>query len=106
MNYNGTSIDRGIFQLNSLTFRNLSEDDFFNPEVNAFHGLRYLEFCLDQGVDDAQALAIYNAGLSRVIRGQTPSSTLRYTAGVLSYEAALLEDFTDFILSQFPPAIA
>jgi len=106
VNYNGTSIDRGIFQLNSLTFRNLSEDDFFNPEVNAFHGLRYLEFCLDQGADNAQALAIYNAGLSRVIRGQTPSSTLRYTAGVLSYEAALLEDFTNFILSQFPPAIA
>jgi len=106
VNHNGSSVDRGLFQLNSLTFRNLSADDFFNPEVNAFHGLRYLEFCLEEGKDDAQALAIYNAGLTRVIRGQTPRSTLRYTQHVLSYEAALLEEFRTFILSQFPPAIA
>jgi len=106
VNYNGSSVDRGLFQLNSLTFRNLSEEDFFNPEVNAFNGLRYLEFCLDEGADDAQALAIYNAGLTRVIRGQTPATTLRYAERILSYEADLLEDFTDFILSHFPPAIA
>ncbi len=106
VNNNGPSVDRGIFQLNSLTFRSLSEDDFFNPEINAFHGLRYLEFCLEQGADDAQALAIYNAGLTRVIRGRTPATTLMYTARILSHEADLIEDFADFILSQFPPAIA
>jgi hypothetical protein len=106
VNNNDTSVDRGLFQLNSLTFRNLSEDDFFNPEVNAFHGLRYLEFCLGQGADDSQALAIYNAGLTRVVRGQTPATTLRYAARVLSYEAVLLDEFRNFILSQFPPAIA
>jgi soluble lytic murein transglycosylase-like protein len=106
VNYNRTSIDRGVFQLNSLTFRSLTEEDFFNPEVNAFYGLRYLEFCLNQGADDAQALAIYNAGLTRVIRGQTPATTIRYTEQVLAYRAALTAEFTEFILSQFPPAIA
>jgi Transglycosylase SLT domain len=105
VNRNANSVDRGLFQLNSLTFRTLTEDDFFSPEVNAFHGLRYLEFCLDQGADDAQALAIYNAGLTRVIRGQTPASTIRYAERILSYEDALLDEFTEFILSQFPPAI-
>ena len=106
VNDNRTSIDRGLFQLNSLTFRHLSEEDFFNPEVNAFHGLRYLDFCLEQGSDDAQALAIYNAGLTRVIRGQTPVTTLTYADRILAYESDLLEDFSLFILSQFPPAIA
>ncbi len=106
VNRNATSIDRGLFQLNSLTFRHLSEDDFFNPEVNAFHGLKYLEFCLNQGKDDAQALAIYNAGLTRVARGQTPASTLRYVDTVLAYRARLLSEFEAFILSQFPPGIA
>ena len=106
VNFNATSVDRGLFQLNSLTFRNLTEDDFFNPEVNAFHGLRYLEFCLEQGTDQAQALAIYNAGLGRVKRGLTPASTLRYTDQILAYQSRLEEEFISYILSHFPPAIA
>lgn len=106
VNYNSTSIDRGLFQLNSRTFRHLTEDDFFNPEVNAFHGLKYLEFCLTQGEDDAQALAIYNAGLTRVVRGQTPASTLRYVDVIQTYRGRLIRDFKAYILSQFPPAIA
>lgn len=106
VNYNSTSVDRGLFQLNSLTFRHLGEDDFFNPEVNALHGLRYLEFCLTQGRDESEALAIYNAGLTRVIRGQTPASTIRYAAQILDYQSALVRDFTDYMLSHFPPAIA
>lgn len=106
VNSNATSVDRGLFQLNSLTFRYLDNDDFFNPEVNAFHGLRYLEFCIDQGIDDAEALAIYNAGLTRVKRGQTPASTLRYTDKILTYRESLQERFAGYILSHFPPAIA
>ncbi|TVQ22800.1 MAG: lytic transglycosylase domain-containing protein [Spirochaetaceae bacterium] len=106
VNRNATSIDRGLFQLNSLTFRHLTEEDFFNIDVNTYHGLKYLRFCLDQGENDAQALAIYNAGLTRVIRGQTPASTLRYVDGVLSYQARLRARFREYILSHFPPTIA
>ncbi len=106
VNYNSTSIDRGLFQLNSSTFRHLTEDDFFTPEVNAFHGLKYLEFCLLQGENEAQALAIYNAGLTRVVRGRTPASTLRYVDRILAYRARMLADFERYILSHFPPIIA
>jgi hypothetical protein len=106
VNYNSTSIDRGLFQLNSSTFRHLTEDDFFNTEVNTFHGLKHLEFCLSQGEDDAQALAIYNAGLYRVVRGRTPAHTLVYVDRILAYRANLLADFHAYILSHFPPAIA
>lgn len=106
VNYNSTSIDRGLFQLNSRTFTHLTEDDFFNPEVNTFHGLKYLEFCLTQGEDDAQALAIYNAGLTRVIRGQTPPHTLRYVDRILTYRSQLEDEFRAYILSHFPPTLA
>ncbi len=106
VNRNAGSIDRGLFQLNSLTFRHLSESDFFNTEVNTFHGLQYLRFCLDYGRDDGEALAIYNAGLTRVVRGQTPLSTQRYVRQILAYRERLLEDFEQYILSHFPPAIA
>jgi len=106
VNSNGNSVDRGLFQLNSLTFRHLSEDDFFNPEVNAFYGLRFLEFCMEQGSDFAQALSIYNAGLTRVMRGRTPATTIRYVDKILVYEAELHADFTSYILSHFPPTVA
>ncbi|TFH03840.1 MAG: lytic transglycosylase domain-containing protein, partial [Spirochaetales bacterium] len=106
VNRNATSIDRGLFQLNSKTFRQLTEEDFFNPEVNAFHGLKYLEFCLSVGADVPQAVAIYNAGFTRVARGQTPPTTLVYVDRILEYQAELLKDFRSYILSHFPPAIA
>ena len=106
VNQGATSIDRGLFQLNSLTFPNLSEEDFFNPEVNTLHGLRFLQFGLQVGEDEGQALAIYNAGYTRVARGQTPLSTQHYVRQVLGYRERLLADFADYILSHFPPYIA
>ena len=106
VNHNSTSVDRGLFQLNSRTFRHLSEDDFFNPEINTFHGLKHLEFCLNVAQDDAEALAIYNAGYVRVARGNTPRLTLAYVRLVLEYRDSLLARFHDYILSHFPPSIA
>jgi soluble lytic murein transglycosylase-like protein len=106
VNFNSRSIDRGLFQLNSLTFRHLEEQDFFNPDVNTLYGLQYLEFCLEHGDDVAQALAIYNAGLRRVKAGQTPASTLIYVDRLLAQRARLEDEFRAFILSHFPPTIA
>jgi hypothetical protein len=106
VNRNSRSIDRGVFQLNSRTFTSLSEEDFFTPEVNAFHGLRHLDWCLSVAESDEQALAIYNAGSSRVFRGQTPAITLRYVEKVTGYRDRLLAEFHDYILSHFPPGIA
>lgn len=104
VNRNARSVDRGLFQLNSQTFAHLAEDDFFNPEINSFHGLKYLEFCLQAGNDDEQALAIYNAGYTRAMRGTIPPSTASYVRRVLDYRDALIEEFTAFMLSHFPPA--
>ncbi len=106
VNQNSRSIDRGLFQLNSLTFTHLSEDDFFTPDVNIFHGLRHLDWCLSIANSDEQALAIYNAGSGRVLRGQIPAITQRYIGIISDYRGALIEDFTEYILSHFPPSIA
>lgn len=104
VNRNATSVDRGLFQLNSNTFRSLSEADFFNPETNTYHGLRYLRFCLRTGADDRQALAIYNAGMTRVLAGRTPASTIRYVDRISNYRDQLEQQFSDYILANFPPS--
>lgn len=102
VNRNSASIDRGLFQLNNKTFGNLTEDDFFHPDVNTYHGMRYLVFCLNQGADVAQAIAIYNAGWTRVAAGRTPASTLRHVSRVLAKRDSMERSFRSYIRSRFP----
>jgi hypothetical protein len=82
---NPNSFDRGLFQLNSLVFSQLSEADFYNPETNIHHGLKHLRWCLDQGGSDISGLALYNAGIGMVSKGGTPKQTLNYIANVIRY---------------------
>jgi hypothetical protein len=77
------SVDRGLFQLNSYSFPELGEEDFFNPETNARCGMSYLRWCLDTSGSEVPALATYNAGLRRVTTGGTPKRTLDYISRVL-----------------------
>jgi hypothetical protein len=97
VNQNAGSIDRGLFQLNSRTFPVLAEGDFYNPEINARHGLMHLRFCLNEGKSEIVALAMYNAGTYGVIRG-TPYSTLKYVAQVMEYKENLEEKFQREVL--------
>jgi len=102
INRNSSSIDRGLFQLNSRSFPHLSEEDFFHPEVNASHGTDYIRYSLRHGSDERTALAVYNAGLSRVRRGEIPSSTLTYIERIMRYKASLEYHFDQHIRSSFP----
>ena len=97
VNRNADSIDRGLFQLNSKTFPVLEEGDFYNPEINARHGLAHLRFCLNEGKSEIVALAMYNAGTYGVIRG-TPYSTLKYVAQVIEYKENLKDKFQREVL--------
>ncbi len=78
MNRNPGSVDRGLFQLNSRSFPDLSEADAFDPVVNASTGLAYLRSCLVRGGNEVAALAMYNAGHGRVSGAGTPAVTLDY----------------------------
>lgn len=102
VNDNKTSVDRGVFQLNSLTFRDLTEEDFFDPDINAYHGTDYLAWCFEQAPEERVALAIYNAGRYRVINGMTPASTKVYVRRIMTYREQLMERFRAYIGREFP----
>ncbi|MDR3139330.1 MAG: lytic transglycosylase domain-containing protein [Treponema sp.] len=87
------SIDRGLFQLNSYSFPQLLEEDFFNPSVNAYYALAHLRWCIDTGGSEISGLAMYNAGMTRVRQDGTPKNTLDYISRVLAYQNRIEEFF-------------
>ena len=89
INRNADSVDRGLFQLNSKSFPNLTIEEFYNPVVNARRGIAHLAYCLEEGGNEVAALAIYNAGFGRVSKGGTPRRTLDYIARITGYAANL-----------------
>jgi soluble lytic murein transglycosylase-like protein len=95
-NRNSNSVDRGLFQLNSRTFPQLKEEQFYNPHLNARYGLAHFRYCMEVGNTELVALAMYNAGVNRVRRG-TPYATLYYVARVLENERKLRESFESMI---------
>lgn len=97
-NKNG-SIDRGLFQLNNATFKKLSEEQFFDPEVSAKFGMTHLRYCLDAAGDEITALAMYNAGAVRVRNNGTPQHTLNYVAQISKYRKSLDRQFAAEVAS-------
>lgn len=85
VNRNANSIDRGLFQLNDKAFPHLTENEMFNPDVNARNGLSHLRFCMDQSGNEIAALAMYNAGTTKVKNGNTPKRTLDYVSRILMF---------------------
>ncbi|MDR0316069.1 MAG: lytic transglycosylase domain-containing protein [Treponema sp.] len=77
------STDRGLFQLNNHSFPRLDAQAFFNPKINAWHGMGHLRHCLNTGGSEIAALAMYNAGTGRVNSTGTPRSTLDYVSRIL-----------------------
>ena len=90
-----TSIDRGLFQLNSNSFPELTEADFFDPYISAKYGMSHLKFCLSSAGNEVSALAMYNAGTGRVRSNKTPQSTLNYVGKIMTYQKMLESLFAD-----------
>ncbi|MCK7517974.1 MAG: lytic transglycosylase domain-containing protein [Ignavibacteriales bacterium] len=49
INRNADSVDRGLFQLNSKSFPNMTIEQFYDPALNARKGIAHLAYCLDEG---------------------------------------------------------
>jgi len=94
-NNSNRSIDRGLMQLNSTTFKHLNENDFFDPYLNADNGVSYLRKILQLSGNTIAALAMYNAGPSRVDSLGAPRQTLDYVSLVLAYQTDLIQGFYD-----------
>jgi soluble lytic murein transglycosylase-like protein len=80
---NNGSVDRGIFQLNNKSFPHLTKEEFFNPAINARYAMAHLAWCLERGRTVVSALAMYNAGTSKVSADNTPKRTLDYVSRIL-----------------------
>lgn len=100
-NRNSTT-DRGLFQLNSKSFPKLSEKEFFDPQMNAKYGLSHLRFCLDTAGNEVAALAMYNAGTTKVSQGATPKVTLDYISQIMSYREGLEQLFAQEVVAKYP----
>ncbi len=106
VNFNGGSVDRGLFQLNSLSFPNLAPAAFFDPRQNAEKGLSYLSECLKDGGNEIVGLAMYNAGMARVVENGTPRETLDYISTILNYQSAVEAQFeTAMLKSGMVPSV-
>lgn len=104
MNKNGDSVDRGLFQLNSKSYPNLEIRDFYDPSTNARYGISHLKGCLSDAGNEVAALAMYNAGNGRVVRGETPKRTLNYISRILAYENNISSLFAARVLASRRPA--
>jgi hypothetical protein len=58
-------------------------EEFYTPEINVRHGLAHLRWCLDTAGTEVAALAMYNAGATRVRSAGTPHTTLNYISRIL-----------------------
>ncbi len=83
------SIDRGLFQLNNRSFPQLKEEEFFDPYISAKYGMSHLRFCLDTAGNEVSALAMYNAGTTKVRSNKTPQVTLNYVSNIIGYREGL-----------------
>ncbi|HTH13922.1 MAG TPA: lytic transglycosylase domain-containing protein [Spirochaetia bacterium] len=82
--YNETTMDRGLFQLNSRTFARLDRKTLFDPRANALHGLTYYKKALDRLGTEEKALGYYNAGIGLLSDRALPRSTQAYVKKILA----------------------
>lgn len=99
-NANG-SVDRGLFQLNSSSFPKLTESDFYDPRTSAHYGLSHLRFCLNTAGNEIAALAMYNAGTTKVTKNNTPQTTLNYISRIQNYKLELDENFAQEVIAVY-----
>lgn len=96
-----STIDRGLFQLNSNTFPKLTESDFFDPYVSSKYGMSHLKFCLNTAGNEVAGLAMYNAGTNRVRSNTTPQTTLNYVGNIVTYQKMLENLFAQEVITYF-----
>jgi len=87
------SVDRGLFQLNNRSFPEIDVNGFFEIEKNAYYGVSHLRHCLDSGSSEVSALAMYNAGTSRVRSTGAPEVTLNYISRILENRSKIESRF-------------
>jgi len=84
VSYNPTTVDRGLFQLNSRSFAGLDRKTVFDPRSNAVRGLTYYKMALAKLGSEEKALGYYNSGIGLVSDRALPRSTRAYVKKILA----------------------
>jgi hypothetical protein len=99
-NLNSGTVDRGLFQLNSSTFPTLTEKDAYDPYRNAQEGLSFFKHILDISGNEISALAMFNAGRTRVSQKGAPIVTLDYISRIMTYERNISSLFVGKVVAR------
>ena len=92
------SIDRGLFQLNSLSYPNLTAEQAYQIETNARYGIAHIRGALrTQNGNVKRALWDYNAGANRCASGTPPKKTILYAEGIIADTKAIKLDREQYI---------
>ena len=84
VSYNDTTVDRGLFQLNSRSFSGLDRKTVFDPRANAVRGLSYYKNALAKLGSEEKALGYYNSGVGLASDRPLPRSTRAYVRKILA----------------------
>lgn len=84
VSYNPTTVDQGLFQLNSRTFSRLDRKTVFNAKANALHGLTFYKAAYDKLQSESKALGYYNSGIGMTTNRPLPQRTVGYIKRVLA----------------------
>ncbi len=106
INHNATSVDRGLFQLNSKTFSRLSSKTVYDPAENAKLGLGYYKSILDKLGTPEKALGYYNAGIGMLTDRVLPRRTLAYIDRILADQQNMDRDAIAWLYFSHEPRVA
>jgi soluble lytic murein transglycosylase-like protein len=83
-NYNLETVDRGLFQLNSGSFPDLTYSEIFDIRRNVYEGCLYLRALYDQ-YNENPILTVYafNAGMGKIASGKIKIRTLIHTEKIM-----------------------
>jgi len=97
INYNPTTMDRGLFQLNTKTFPELDRKAVFDPRRNARQGLAFYKYAFTKLGTEAKALGYYNSGIGMLTDRALPRSTQAYVKKILADRDRMDRDAIAFI---------
>lgn len=106
VSYNATTIDRGLFQLNSVTFAHLDRKTVFDPKANARHGLTFYKMAFDKLGTEEKALGYYNSGVGLASKRPYPRSTQAYIKKVMADQAQMDRDAIAWIYFSHDASLA
>jgi hypothetical protein len=96
------SIDRGLFQLNSNSYPDLSEAEAFQIETNVKYGIGHIRGELQcSGGNVKKALWAYNAGQNGILDG-VPKKTLEYAIRIIANTKSIKQARELYIKQNLP----